>query len=523
MYNQETLTGKILKGSSIILFFSVLTSPLGYILRVLYSNNLSIEMYGLFYALLAFFGILTTYKDLGFGYSVIYLVPKFIKKHEYQQSWIVYRYNQFVEVGTSILFSVILIIFAPWLSNYYFKVPEAQNLIYIFCIYFIANSFLEALYKMFTGLQKEKYYSSIQFSRLFLALVFSLLFLAFDYSNIIYFAVAWALAHISCTIFYTFLLSRFNIFKKKRLVWNKKLFKEMLQFAIPTLITTSIYTFITFSDNFFLTLFKSVRDVGVYNIIIPLISIPYIFLSPINNLLLPLVSHLMEGEKEKTTQLLNEMLRIIPFIGFYFSLFILLFPSPIVQLIFGAKWVGLVEIPLQIMAFGTVLSLLSSFLTTIACGMGKVKERMKISFIIALFNIAISIVLISSYGVLGTAIASTTVYLLSIILFSMVIRKDISFKLPLKLYSSLIIFSICFYALVQLSGLVPHGFWQLMIMGILYSLLILIFGFILGIFQNFVNIIVETKKFISLGNQYPVILGHFVRINSFLKRFSLKD
>jgi O-antigen/teichoic acid export membrane protein len=480
-------------------------------------------MYGLFYALLAFFGILATYKDLGFGYSVTYLIPKLIKQQNYQKSWIVYKYAQFVEVGTSILLSFILIVLAPWLSTNYFKVPEAQNLIYIFCIYFIASSFLEALSKMFTGLQQEKNYSSIQFSRLFLALIFSLLFLFFDYSNIIYFALAWALAHIMSTIIYTYILGQNHNFVKKKLFWDKKLFTLMFQYAIPILITTSIYTFISFTDNFFLTLFRNVREVGIYNIIIPLVSIPIIFLSPINSLLFPLVSHLMEGEKEKTVPLLNAILRLIPFVGLYFSLFIILFPSTTVQLIFGVKWVGLVETPLKIMALGTILSLLSSSMTTVTCGMGKIRERMRASVIIAVFNIVLSIILIRTYGVTGAALASSLVYLLSVILFARIVKQEFNFNYPFKLYSFLTIFSVFLYSLIQLTGFTPHGLGQFISTGIFYSFIIAIFGLLLGIFDYFINIVVTTNNFAVLGGQYPKILVFLLRINKMVNRFSLKN
>ncbi|MDD2822985.1 MAG: oligosaccharide flippase family protein [Candidatus Daviesbacteria bacterium] len=520
MQNKENLSNRIFRGTSTVLFFSLLTSPLGYVLRIIYSNNLSIEMYGLFYALLAFFGILTTYKDLGFGYSVTYLVPKLIKQGDFEQSWMIYKYAQIIEVGTSIILTLLLVLIAPWLSINYFKVPEAQTLIYLFCIYFIANSFLEALYKMFTGLQQEKYYSSIQFSRLLLALIFSIFFIIFDYSNIIFFALSWALAHIICSIIYTYLLNKNSSFGEKRLVWDKKLFSTMLKFAIPTLITTSIYTFITFTDNFFLTLFKNVREVGIYNIIVPLISIPSIFLSPINNLLLPLVSHLMEGEKVKMSELLSNSIKIISFVGFYFSLFIMLFPSATTQLIFGVKWVGLIETPLRIMAFGAILALLSSYLTTITCGMGKIKERMRASLIIAVTNIIISVVLINLYGIIGVAIASTLIYLLSIILFIRIIRHEISIHLPVKLYTIMLLFSLSLYLLVQLSGFSPKGFIQFLITGIIYSLIILLLGITLGIFDYIISIIITTKGFISINNQYPFLLKILLKVSNLLKRYN---
>jgi len=81
------LTQRVLRGGMIVLFFSFLASPLGYAFRLLLSRTLSIEMYGLFYAVLALFATLITYNDLGFGLSAAYFIPKFLAKGDKQSVW----------------------------------------------------------------------------------------------------------------------------------------------------------------------------------------------------------------------------------------------------------------------------------------------------------------------------------------------------------------------------------------------------------------------------------------------------
>lgn len=493
MDDPSTLTERIIKGSSIVILLAILTTPIGYLLRILYSQTLSIEMYGLFYAVLAMFNTIAVYNDLGFGYSVSYLIPKYLKKKNYQLCWIIYKYDQLIEVGTSVLLSCILIIAAPWLAENYFKMPQAVNLIYIFCIYLIANSFLSALNKFFAGLQQEKYYSSMQLVRLFFTLIFSLMFWFFDKSDILFYATSWAAAYIITSALYNYSLYKKNPYiVKSALLWDRKLFKLMYSYALPTLVTTSIYSFILFVDTFFLTLFRGVTEVGIYNVVLPIVSISNIFLSPINAFIYPLISHLMEGEKEKLSILLNSILKIIPFLGLYFGLFIFLFPSAPVKLLFGQKWTGLVEMPLKILAFGFIAASLSSYLTTIVSGMGKVNERLKASAVIAFFSIALNAIFIYKFGVTGLVWANSIVYIISVYLFGKIVQSAIPFKYPVWYYLKLSLFSLLIYTVTRYFHLTPSGWVDFILYGVIYTGIVSLLALYLKIVdQDIIRLIVK--------------------------------
>jgi O-antigen/teichoic acid export membrane protein len=484
MDESEILTKKVFRGSFIVLMFTFLGAPLGYLIRILYSQTLSIEMYGLFYAVISLFGILATYNDLGFGFSVSYFVPKYFKKKNYSSCWNLYVYDQIIELGSSIFISILLVIFGKWLALNYFRVPGAENLIYILSIYFIANSCVEALNRFFNGLQQEKFYSSIQFSRLSFVLIFSVLFWLFDMPNVLLYAASWALAYALVAIIYNFFLYKFNKNIINKFSWDKKLFRLMFNYAVPTLATTSIYTFINFTDTFFLTLFKGVEQVGIYNIVLPIVSVGSIFLSPINGLLFPLISHLKEGEEEKISKILNIILRIIPFIGIYFSLFIILFPSPLIKYLFGSKWLGLVENPLIILSIGIIASSLSGYMCTFVSALGKVKERLYISIFIAITNIILNLFFVYYFGVTGAVIANSFIYLLSVFLYGKVIKSVFLFKYPIFFYSKLFIFSLIIFFLTRFFHIEPNSLWQIIFGGIIYSIIIILFGFYLNIFNK---------------------------------------
>lgn len=482
--NSPTLTEKILKGSSIVLFLSFLMAPLGYVIRALYAHTLSVEMYGLFYAILGFFTIIAAYNDLGFGPAVSYFLPKYIKSQDTSSGFLVYKYGQLIQIITSIFISLIIILITPWLITYYFKVPGIENIIYVFCIYLVANSFLNSLIQAFIGLQKEKYYSSINLIRLTFTLLFSLLFWAFDSANALFYSVSWISAYLVTALVYNYLLhKRHRELVRNKLWWNKDLLKMMSHYAIPTLFTASIYSFITFSDIFFLTLFRGVKEVGAYNIILPLASTSIVFLSPLNNLILPLTSHLMEGDKSKITNLIEQALKIIPFVALYFALFLVMFPSSPIKLIFGEKWLGPTEQPLIILSIGYIAISLYTFLATIVSGFGKVKEKLLISVFIAIVSIFLNAFLIYFYGLMGAVIANSLIGVISVILFGHIIKKVIPFHYPYLFYIKIASLSTFLYIIVKFVNFYPTNWFQFITSGIVYTMIIII----LALYSNIID------------------------------------
>lgn len=479
----KALGFRLFKGASIIIALTILTTPLGYFIRVFYAQTMSVEMYGLFYSALAMFGILTTYNDLGFGYSVAYLVPKFIKQKEFAKAWNVYKYDQIIEISTSVIISIILFLLADFLAVNYFKVPIAKNLIYVLTIYFVSNSFLEALTKMFTGLQKEHFYSSIQPVRLFFTLFISIIFAFYGAGDILNYAWAWALGYILTSVIFQaiFYTSYHNIINK--LIWDKSLFKSMASYALPTLVTTSIYTFINSTDIFYLTLFKGVKDVGIYNVALPIASISNIFISPINNLILPMVSETADKENHKTIYLLNIILKIIPFVSVYFALFIIMFPEQTVSILFGSKWVSLVALPLMIMAGSLIFSTIAGFLTSFVSGLGKVKARFYATILIALINLTFSGLMIYQYGVVGAVMSNLFLYFISAVIYGLIIHRQVKFSLPVYFYLRLISSAILLFLLVKFLNINPRNLTEYILTGTAYSLIM----FLISIFLKLID------------------------------------
>lgn len=485
MNSPQPLKEKIIKGSVFVLVMTFIGSFCAYLIRVLFSRTLTVENYGLFYAALSLFGIAITYMDLGFGYSIVYLLPKYIKSKNYSKAWNVFVHGLAASLVMSVIISFVLIILAPFLAKNYFKIAGSENLIYILCLYLISTTILNGLLQIYTGLQKEKYYSSINVLKWLLIFVFSFLIFLFDLPNVLFYALAWSLAHLVIVGIFVYLLYRRHQFlTNNKIIWQSQTLKTMWGFALPALLESMIYSLTIATDTSFLTFFRGVKEAGIYNIIYPIASISIMLLNPINNLILPLVSHLMEGEKDKLTYLVNKVLEIIPFAGLYFALFIIMFPSSIVALIFGTKWSGLVETPLMIISLGCIGLLLSIVLGTILVGTGKIRERLKIFTFIGIFHVIFNAISVWKFGVMGVVIANSLLGLLLSVMFLMVIKGAISLEVPYRLYLKFGVFSFVLFILVRFAKIDPHTWFDFITLSLLYTLIYASFGYFLKMYDK---------------------------------------
>lgn len=468
---EQTFSQKIIRGGLIITFFSLLTSPLGYFIRLMLSRALTIEEYGLFYSLLGFFGIFIIFNDLGFGYSVAYFTPKFIQKKNYRSAWNAYLYDLIIELTTSSLLSVVFLIFSEWLSLHYFKIPQARELIYIFSLFFVSNSFVSALQKFFTGVQSEKFYSSMEFVRLLVTTLFILVLWVRGSSNLNMYAWSWVTGYVTVALLYS---SFQYLYHKKyimQFVWDKALFSTMFQYAVPTLLVTSLAWITNYIDVFSLTLLKDVREVGVYNVVFPLAGISGFLFSPIQVLFLPLISQYHGKDDTVVATIINKLLLIVPLLGMYVCFFIFLNTEAVIGILFGNQWIESALLPLKVLSLGYPLQLSAAYLATIISGLGKITERFKIVFFSFTLHVISCLVLTYFYGVLGTVISNCIVYLLLCYWYLKIINSEVKVKVPWKVYAKTLGILILLAAFFTYLNLSSKTFFEFIFLGILYSIL----------------------------------------------------
>lgn len=471
----QSVTHRLLKGSSVIFFFTIITSPLGYLIRMIFSRSLSIEEYGLIYAMLSFFALLTMVNDLGFGHAVSYFVPKFINQGKFKLGWLLYRYDQIIEVVTSLCIAALLLLTSNFWVTLFFKHPSAYPLLWLFSIYLIGNAVISSIQKLLIGLQKESQYSSIEFIRLGFTFLFSGAFFLFDVTNILWYASAFVAGYVLVATVFLFYIQRYK-HESVPLVWKPKLIKKCFAYAVPTFFSTSLFILINYTDMIFLTAFQTIEQVGLYNIIFPIVSVATLLLEPMRKMLVPLVSELHEKKKfGEISVLVNQLMVFVPLASLYFSLFILMFPESVISLLFGYKWVAQATLFLQIMSVGYLPLILMTYLTAVVNGLGRIKERLRMTTVLAAVSVTLGSLGAYMYGIAGVIGANIVVYGLALLLLITILKKDVQIKMPLLPYLSMALLLLGGFAFRMISDFVPIRIFEIIATGVAYTVCFALF------------------------------------------------
>lgn len=484
---------KLALGTLIVLGFTTLSTPIGYISRLVLARAVSIEEYGLFYAIVALFWFFITFNDLGFGYSILYFVPKWVKEKKFKTIWNAFIYELFLEIGTTLIIGTILFTSAQWLSVHYFNDANATLIIRILLLYFLGNSLLSALKRVFNGLQQEYYYASVEFIRLSLITLAGAFALWQGETRLWVYAIIWASTHLFLAGVYSILFYKKNNYLISKPDWDKSLFQSMLVYAIPTLIVQSVSVFTSYADTIILTVLEGTTVVGLYNVFYPIASIPLFLLAPLSTLLLPFYSYHIQDGKTKLKTISYFFLKVLIFSGLYFGVFISTYSDESIRFLFGEKWLQLGSLGLKILSLGFIFQLLTIFYVTVVNGLGMVKTRMKISILTSLLIIVLGVIFTKVFGLVGLISANIIVYIVSSILFGKVVHDKLSMKVPFQFGAGVSLVIISLGIVLHILFPSPQNWTQFIVVGIIYSLAILSFGYIL-FKSELKSIIGELKK-----------------------------
>lgn len=470
------LRSRVTKSSATVISLAVLTAPLGYGIRMILSRSLDQASFGLLYAVIALFTLVSEYNDLGFGHSVSFFLPKFSLLNNKVKIWNTFIYDLAIELGTATLISLAIYFASSWIADQYFHDMSATGLLQVGVIFFISHSVVSAIKKFFIGMQQVKLFGIVDviyYSIVLLAV--SVLFFFTSSTAYQYFQV-WALAYLMTALITVIIFFTQHGALLQPPTWDSLLFQKMRNYAVPTLLTTSIGTILKSTDIFFLTLYAGLVSVGAYNIIFPIVNIPQLLLSPVRSALFPLVSELTERSSEQVSALINKVLIIVPIISFYFCFFFILYPEAIIQTLFGSKWIDTAAEPLRILSLAHIIFLTTSFLNIIVSGLGYIKERLYLSVVLAVGSIIAGLLLVRPFGLIGVAWGNLVLFLLSIVLHLRLISKRYQVTVPIILYIKIAAFAVLLLILKGALGIAPHGVLQIMVFGSIYTLLLLTFA-----------------------------------------------
>jgi O-antigen/teichoic acid export membrane protein len=448
-----THINKIIKNTTTVFLFGIITFVLGYLLRLLIARNMSLSEFGLFYSVFAFVCIFNLFRSFGLEISLTKFISSKKKNNNTSEIMSAIFMVFITKLIIAFIISMSLILLATFLSKYYFKSPLAAPLLILIALSYLVSIFLDVFSAIFQGLQKMCLYSLIEFLRNFFVIVITLIFFYFNHKQT---APAWGyfLSPVIITIIFLIFYRNqvFKFFKSFKLKndTNKKTFNTLIAYAIPVFIGSIGVLFVNYTDTLTLTYFKTLEDVGLYNAALPTASMLLFFSTALGIVLFPIFSkYYSNGENNKIKTYINLFYKHIIFLTLPFFLIMIFFSDSIITILFGSSYISS-SILLKVLSLGFFFYSIANINITIINSINKPTISTKLISLCAILNLILNIILVPIIGTLGAAISTIVSFFILFIVSTIVLWKITKFEFPIGKWILDLILGFVFIGLLYL-------------------------------------------------------------------------
>jgi O-antigen/teichoic acid export membrane protein len=400
---------RALKGFMLVFVINVIAAFLGYFIRIVLARNLTVAEYGLFFSVSTLISFLGVFVGLGTGEALVRYIPEFLVKKKHDKIKNATIIALLVTFATLIILGVLLFAFSDFLAKHYFRNALAAPVLLLFIVLMFFLNFKNILRCFYQAFQNMKLYSLMYLAENLLLLVLLLCFFAFK-KNIFSAAYAHIAAYLIVLFVFSFFVPRVFNFFKHRVSLEKSLLKKLFKFGIPVLASSIGGIIIIYTDTLVLTFFRSLEEVGIYNVVVPTAMILQFFATSVATVIFPMVAELWAKKRKDYLALGLKMLYQYSFVVIIpVALLFLSFSEIVLRLMFGEQYV-VGAATMQILLIAIIFLGLHSITSTILSAIGKPIISTKILFQGALINLVLNLLLIPKLGMLGAALTSLIAY-----------------------------------------------------------------------------------------------------------------
>lgn len=421
-----SLSEKFLKKGVWLYLFSFIIAPIGYIIKIIISGEVSVSELWVLYGVISLITLLSSFNDFGMTESMNYFIPKYSERKDYSKIKTIIAYAFITQLITWILIASILFILSDYLGLYYFKSEQASNVLKIICLFFLWINIFQVFNNFFLAVQNTFYSRVTDFIRVFFIMICVIVISFFEIWTISNFALAWVMWLYFWIIFvlyffYTQYYKKYFIGVHYCFSWS--FFYKIFKYAIIVFIAAQSATILSQMDMQMVIYFLWTTDAWYYTNYLSIITIPFLVIWPIFWLLFPVFSELHAKKEYKKIKLVKKILQK-NFIAIAISINILffIFAEIITYILFWEQYITSWKILQYSILFLTFNFLLQINFNVLA-GIWKVKERLNIILVALVFNFISNIILIQIFWVYWAALATSFWWVLIWILSEIVLGK----------------------------------------------------------------------------------------------------
>src|SRR3989344_3770265 len=263
---------RALRGVAITFIMSFLASVAAYGLRIYLARALGPRDLGLFYAVFTFVIFFLFFRGLGLAEALVKFIAEYRSRDEYGKIKSAIVTVTSLQIISSAILGLIFFLAADFLALNYFKDPQAAKILKWLIIYIFFSLLFIVMKSTFQGLQQMLLSSSMELVKNLLVLLLAIIFFSLGQGI---FSAVWAYCLV-CLILILgylpfFLRSCYLLSCQKADFWPVA--KKISLFSLPIFATAIANKVIAYIDTLFLTYFRPLTEVGVYNVVLNKVSI----------------------------------------------------------------------------------------------------------------------------------------------------------------------------------------------------------------------------------------------------------
>lgn len=396
----ETLSQKFVRRGSWIFFFTLLSAPLWYIIRIVLTGDLSKDEVGIIYGAIWLLTLFSSYNDLGLTESLNYFLPKYIVKKDYARSKYLLIFAFLTQIITSIIIGAIFYFLADFLADWHFKNPLATEVIQVMSLFFVGLNMMQISTILFSATQNTKFQKWADFFRLFMTMIGMLGLFLLDQWSLLHYAWAWIIGLFLGVILSLILNYRYYYvpyFSNISAQCDTSTRNAFIKYSLATFLTANIGTLLHMLDQQILQNLTSTSEGATYAMYLSLVGVPFIFLSPLIGFLFPVIAELHSREDtQKISIIYSHFSSAFMVLTIWVSAIFLMIGPQIAIFLYGHDYLASGEALGYIAPF-LILNILISINFQIMSGVGMIRERIMILIKTLIFNVVLIFAMIVSF------------------------------------------------------------------------------------------------------------------------------
>lgn len=404
-----SLAEKFLKKGFWLYFFGFIIAPIGYIIKIIVSNDLSVSEVGLLYGIISLITLLSAFSDFGIRESLSYFIPRFEQNKEPHHIKLLLVFWFLMQLCTGIIIFSLFFFGADMIAENYFQSTTATDILRIFAFFFLGINLFQLINNFFLAVQNTFLQKLMEFIRMGFVMLWVIIIYFWDFWTLANYSYSWigGLYISVCVSLIVFYLQYYKKYLTEcRMIYNAPLLKEIFIYASVTFFSVQSFFILSQIDMQMVLYMLWSTDAWYYTNYLSLVSIPNVILGPIFFLLYPIISELhAKKEHHKIRKIKHIFQKHFLVISLTFSALFFVFSLEISHIFFGEKF-----ITSGIIMQYAILFISWNFLLRvnhiILAATGRAKTRLYIVLISIAINIIANYILIKSIWVAGAALGT---------------------------------------------------------------------------------------------------------------------